>query len=427
MTILEDSPMNAGTISAFERVVHGAPVLRWSTPGLDSGSAAPAPGPRRRRGRHRTPSLWQRLGTRETLDDRWPRLRLLAGSLIGVGCLALAHRLQPAGGSPFAVPSGTAAWIALIAGIAGFWLVPGLWLSAVMMRIGAGTSARLATRIGSTLAWYGLVGPVVHVSAKGALVTTGGIIGATLAATAAVCLGIALGLVRRPADPRWRVLIAAFAGGICAQTVILLSMAFYTNGVNYEHIRRLDWAIVLACALLTAIGAQSRPEQPLVRTARHIWTVLGFLAVVVLTFVALIATGTTWSPAQQMPSALGVEQVAAPPGADVAFALTAIGPDGPGLVERAVFTASDDTGLPVPVIAKVVPADGSTQSATLLVMVPPSSRPVLCGNTDFTGHLAGAVGAVHFSQEARPVKLTVRDQTTGVLNQALVPAGWCGQ
>ncbi len=179
----------------------------------------------------------------------------------------LAYRLQPGERSPFAAPSGTVAWIALIAGIAGIWLVPGLWLSAVMMRTGAGPVARLATRIGTTLAWYALVGPVIHVSAQGALVTTGGIVGATVAATAAVCLGVALGLVRHPANPTLRVLMAALAGGICAQTVIWLSMRLFTDGVNYEHIRRLDWLIVLACALLTAIGAHSRPDLPLVRTA----------------------------------------------------------------------------------------------------------------------------------------------------------------
>ena len=283
----------------------------------------------------------------------------------------LAYRLQPGEGSPFAAPSGTVAWIALIAGIAGIWLVPGLWLSAVMMRTGAGPVARLATRIGTTLAWYALVGPVIHVSAQGALVTTGGIVGATVAATAAVCLGVALGLVRRPANPTLRILMAALAGGICAQTVIWLSMRLFTDGVNYEHIRRLDWLIVLACALLTAIGAHSRPDLPLVRTAGHIRTVLISLAVVAVTAVALLATGSRWSPAQRMPSAIGAEQVAAPPGADVAFALTAIGPEGPGLIQRAVFTASDDTGRPVPVSTRLV-GDGTADPATLLVVLDPS-------------------------------------------------------
>ena len=169
-----------------------------------------------------------------------------------------------------------------------------------------------------------------------------------------MCLGVALGLLRRPANPMLRVLMAALVGGICAQTVIWLSMRLFTHGVNYEQIRRLDWLIVLACALLTAIGAHSRPDLPLVRTAGHIRTVLIFLAVVAVTAVALLATGSRWSPAQRMPSAIGAEQVAAPPGADVAFALTAIGPEGPALIQRAVFTASDDTGRPVPVSTRLV-------------------------------------------------------------------------
>ena len=213
----------------------------------------------------------------------------------------------------------------MIAGVAGIWLVPGLWLSAVMMRTGIGPTARLATRIGTTLAWYALVGPVVHLAADGARVTSGGIVGVTVVATAAVCLGVALGLVRRPAEPWLRVLIAALVGGICAQTVIWLSMWIFTDGVNYEQIRRLDWLIVLACALLTAVGAGSRPDLPVVRTAGHFRTVLICLAVVAVTALALLAIGSMWSPAQRMPSAIGVEQVAAPSGSDVAFALTTYG------------------------------------------------------------------------------------------------------
>ena len=385
--------------------------------GVRLSRSAPAAGRRRRRdrgGRHRRPGRWQTISNREISLDRRARLRLLAGSLIGAGCLVLAYRLQPGEGSPFAAPSGTVAWIALIAGIAGIWLVPGLWLSAVMMRTGVGPVARLATRIGTTLAWYALVGPVIHVSAQGALVTPGGIVGATVAATAAVCLGVALGLVRRPANPTLRVLMAALAGGICAQTVIWLSMRLFTDGVNYEQIRRLDWLIVLACALLTAIGAHSRPDLPLVRTAGHIRTVLISLAVVAVTAVALLATGSRWSPAQRMPSAIGAEQVAAPPGADVAFALTAIGPEGPGLIQRAVFTASDDTGRPVPVRTRLV-GDGTADPATLLVVLDPGSRPELCERT------------VDGSEQGWPVKLTVRDQASGVLVQAVIPAGWCAR
>ena len=43
------------------------------------------------------------------------------------------------------------------------------------------------------------------------------------------------------------------------------------------------------------------------------------------TTAALLATGAKWSPEQRMPSAIGVEQVPAPAGADLAFALTGVG------------------------------------------------------------------------------------------------------
>lgn len=413
---------NAGKVSALEHAVNGVPVLDTPTEGFDSAAPAADLRPPGDRYRHRRPPRWQTISDREISLDRRARLRLLAGALIGAGCLVLAYRLQPGEGSPFAAPSGAVAWIALIAGIAGIWLVPGLWLSAVMMRTGIGPSARLATRIGTTLAWYALVGPVIHESAEGALVTPGGIVGATVAATAAVCLGVALGLMRRPADPRLRVPIAALVGGICAQTVIWLSMGFFTDGVNYEQIRRLDWLIVLACALLTAIGAHSRPDLPVVRTARHIRTVMISLAVVAVTAVALLATGSEWSPVQRMPSAIGAEQFPAPPGADVAFALTAIGPEGPELIQRAAFTASDDTGRPVPVLTRLVGA-GTADPATLLVVLDAASRPQLCGRT--AAKLGNIVAVVNGSEHGWPVKLTLRDQASGVLVQAVIPAGWC--
>jgi hypothetical protein len=291
-----------------------------------------------------------------------------------------------------------------------------------MMRTGIGPTARLATRIGTTLAWYALVGPVIHVSAEEAFVTPGGIVGVTVAATAAVCLGVALGLMRRPANPTQRLLVAALAGGICAQTVIWLSMRLFTDGVNYEQIRRLDWFIVLACALLTAIGAHSRPDLPLVRTAKNIRTVMISLAVVAVTALALLATGSRWSPAQRMPSAIGVEQVPAPPGADVAFALAAIGPEGPALIQHAVFTASDDTGRPVAVSTRLL-LGGKADPVTLLVVLDPVSRPQLCEHT--AAKLAKAVAVVDGPEQSWPVKLTVRDQASGTLVQAVIPAGWC--
>lgn len=422
MTTAEDAQANAGEVSALEDGVNGVPVVDTPTPDFDSNAPAADPRPHGDRSRHRRPPRWQTISDREISLDRTARLRVLAGSLLGTGCLVLAHRLQPGDASPFAAPSGAVAWIALIAGIAGVWLVPGLWLSAVMMRTGMGPAAQLATRIGTTLAWYALVGPVIHLSADEARVTSGGIVGVTVAATAAVCLGVALGLVRRPKNPWLRVLTAALIGGACAQAVIWLGRLFFNDGADYEQIRRLDWLIVLACALLTAIGAHSRPDLPIVRTARHIRVILISLAVVAVTALALFATGSVWSPAQRMPSAIGIEQVAAPPGADVAFALTSMGPDGPALIQRAVFTASDDTGRPVAVSTRLL-MGGNDDPPTLLVVLDPVSRPQLCEHSAAT--LGETAVAVDSSQRDWPVKLTVRDQASGTFVQAVIPAGWC--
>jgi hypothetical protein len=414
MTNAEDTLSSEDTVSAPDQAVEAASAADTPTEGFDS--AAPAADRHRHRRRVEPP------GGREVSQDRRARLWLLANSLIGTGCLVLAYALQPGEASPFAAPSGAASWIALIAGVGGVWLVPGVWLSAVMMRTGLGPVARLATRIGTTLAWYALVGPVIHFSADGARVTSGGIVGVTVAATAAMSLGVALGLVRRPAEPGMRVLIAALVGGICAQIVIWLSMLFSTDGVNFEQIRRLDWLILLACALLTAIGAHSRPDLPVVRTFRHIRTVLISLAVVAVTALALVATGSIWSPAQRMPSAIGLEQVAAPPGSDVAFALTTMGPDGPALIQRADFTASDDTGRPVAVSTRLL-LGGTADPVTLLVVLDPVSRQQLCERSAST--LGKAVAIVDGSEQSWPVKLTVRDQASGTLVQAVMPAGWC--
>jgi hypothetical protein len=420
MTNAEDTLSDEGKAPAPEHTGNGVPVSDTAEPGFDS--ATPGADQSRLDHRHRRHlGRLQTTGGRERTLDRWTRGRILAGSLIGSGCLMLAL-LQPDEGSPFAGPSGPVAWIELIAGIIGIWLVPGLWLSALMMRTGIGPVARLATRIGATLAWYALVGPVIHVSADGALVTPGGIVGTTVAATAAVCLGVALGLVRQPADPRLRFVIAGLIGGICAQTVIWLSMLFFADGVNYEQIRRMDWLILLACASLTAIGAHSRPDLPVVRTVKNIRPVLISLAVVAVTAAALLATGSMWSPAQRMPSAIGAEQVAAPPGSDVAFALTALGPNGPALLRRADFAAADDTGRAVPVSTRLVQG-GTADAGTLLLVLDPVSRTQLC---DFTAPKPGnSVSALDGSEQGSPAKLTVRDKYSGMLVQALIPAEWC--
>jgi hypothetical protein len=400
MTHVEGRRSSSGTISATKHAVNGAPVPGTTIASRDIAAAAPK--------RQSTTS-------REVPLDRVARLRLIAWSALGVGCLLLAQQLQPQGGSPFAPPSGLAALTAVICGIAGIWLVPGLWVSAVIMGIGTGPAAWLATRIGTTLAWYALVGPVIHESAQGALVTTAGLVTATAAATAAICLGVALGLVPRPADPRLRILVAAVAGGVCAQTAILLSMRLWTYNMNYEHIRRLDWLIVLACALLTAVGMHSRPELPSLRTARHMRMIVISVAVIAITAVAVLATGGRWSGEQRMPSAFGAEQVPAPADADLAFALSAIGPEGSRLIQRAVFTASSDTGHPVPVNMRLAVGDGTADQATLLVALDPTSRPVLCGRT------------VSASERGWPAKLTVRDQASGMLFQAVIPDAWCAR
>jgi hypothetical protein len=420
MKDLRSPPLSSVTITVTEHAVNGVPVQPTSTVGRDIPPAPPLLAGKETRSGER--KLRQ---AREVRQDRMARLRLLAGSATGVGCLFVAHWLHPDQGSLFGAPSGPVAWTAVICGIAGVWLVPGMWLSAVMMSAGAGPVAWLGTRIGTTLAWYALVGPVIHNLGEGARVTTGGILAATMAATASVSLGVALGLSRWPARPLLRILVAAVIGGVCAQAVIWTSMRVWTDDMDYSHIRRLDWLIVLVCALLVTVGALSRPKLPPVLTARNMRKVLVFMAVVVTTAAALLAMSAKWSPEQRMPSAFGAEQIPAPAGADLAFALTAIGRQGSGLIQRAKFTASDDTGRAVPVVTRLVAADGSEDWATLLVTVQRSSQPELCGRLDFNPHLGGAVGTVWLSKNAPPVKITMRDQASDLLVQAVLPDGWC--
>ena len=354
-------------------------------------------------------------GDGEMPRDRTARLRVLAGSAIGVVCLFVANGLAPEQGSLFAVPSSAVGWLAIICGIVGAWLVPGLWLSAVMMRFGVGQAAWLGTRIATTLAWYALVGPVIHRSAQGASVTTVGVLTVTTAATAAVSLGLALGLLPRPRG-RWpRILVAAFVGGACTQMAIWASSLKWSDDRAYSHLR-LDSLIVLGCALLVAVGALSRPKLPPILTQRDIRTPVIALAVIAVTATVLLVIGARWSPAQQMPSAFSAQQVTAPAGADIAFALTAIGPQGSELIRRANFTVSDDTGRPVSVVTQVEPASGTAdQVVTLLVVLERTSQPMLCGE----GRMEKAI------QAGTPLKITMRDQVSGLLTQADVPIGWC--
>jgi hypothetical protein len=348
---------------------------------------------------------------RAVLVDRPVRVRLLAGSAVGVVLLVLGLGLQPHGDSPFAGPSGPVAWIAAICGVVGVWLVPGLWLSAVMMQTGAGPTAWLTTRIGTTLAWYALPGPIVHDLAQGAQATTDVVFGVTVAATAAVCVGVLLGLLPRPVDRRMSVIVAALVGGICAQVTIALAMRLWTYDVNYDHIRRLDWLIVLACAFLAAVGSGSHPVLP-VHGAGHLRKIVVALNVLTITAAFALTVSSRWSPEQRMPSAFTAEQVTAPIGADLALALTALGPDGDQMLHRASFAASDSANRPVRVGFRLVEEGATADPATLLIVLDPADRPVLCGSPDPAG-------------AAAPVKLTVSDRTSGVLVQALIPQRWC--
>lgn len=336
--------------------------------------------------------------------DRMVRVRLLLWSAVGVAGLLVAHRLQPDQGALFAVPSGLAGWTSLLCGIVGIWLVPGLLLSGVMMRTGAGLAAWLGSRLATTLCWYALVGPVIHFLGQGAQVTTGGILIATTAAAAATSLGVALGLARRPARRWLRIVLSAAAGALCAKATIWVWMSVWTYGMNYAHIRRLEWLIVLAGAALSAVGTVSRPQLP-VRTARNVRVVLVALTLTAATLATIAVADDTWPPGQQMPSALGIEAVSAPADADIAFALTGIGPEGSRFVEQAEFVGSDDIGRAVPLQTRVVPA-ADTATATLLVTLEPGTQPTLC-------------------RPGRRAKLTLRDQVSGVQVQALVPDGWC--
>jgi hypothetical protein len=341
------------------------------------------------------------------------RLRVIIGSFLGVTMLFVAQWLQPHGGAPFTGPHDGAAWLAAVCGIIGIWLVPGVWLSALIMRTGTGPVARLATRIGVLLGWYALVGIVVHYSAQAARPTAGGIIGVTTAATAAACLGVALGFLRHPLDHRRRILVSAAAGSLCAQAVIWLDMHYWTYQINYEHIRRLDWLIVLACALLTALGQANPPTLP-IRDPAQIQRTLAALTAMTVTTAITVAAAVTWPTTQQLPAELAAEQVAAPAGADMALTLTGIGPPDFAVLRDASFTTADDLGHPLPAHFQIVNQRTVSDVATLLVVLDPTTRRTLCAPT---ARLATTV----------PIKVTVRDQSSGMSTQAVLPTRWCAR
>jgi hypothetical protein len=347
-------------------------------------------------------------------SDRTVRLRLLVASAIGVALLFTAYWLAPHQDSLVAPPSGVVGWIATICGVAGVWLVPGLWISAVLVRVGVGPAGWIGTRIATTLAWYAAVGPVIYHVGKAAVVTTLDILTATTAATAAVSLGVAFGLSHRPAQ-RWRrFLVAVVAGGGCAQIALWMSR-LWIDDAPYRHGFAVNALIVLAGALLVTAGTLSRPDLPPRLTARDMRTTLIALAAIALTAVALIVVNALWSPAQRMPSSFAAEQIPAPAGADVAVSLTALGPEGSEFVRRADFTATDVAGRPVPVDTRLVLADDTAERATLLVVLPRSSQPQLCEENHV--ELARKTGA--------PIKLTMRDKASGMVLQAVIPIGWC--
>jgi hypothetical protein len=353
----------------------------------------------------------------EMLRDRLPRRRLLGATALGVSCLAVAQWLYTWQMAPAQSDLDGLAWrTSIVLGLMGIWLVPGLWLSALMIRSGSGLPAWLATRIGVTLAWYALVGPVVHQISGGARVTTGVLVGATVAATAAVCLGVALGLVRRPGELRTRTVLALLIGGLCAQCVMWAAMALWPHEADHSALRQLNWLIVLTCAVLTAVGMRRRPQLPALRSRRHTRMIVVSVVVIEMTAAILLVAGGKWSPEQRMPSAFSAEQVVGPTDDyDLVFALTAISPEGAELIQRADFHAFDDTGRPVPARILAEFTQHTADHVVLLVILDPESRPFLCDNVS------------RVDGRPSPAKLTLRDGTSNLLVQGVIAPEWCEQ
>lgn len=351
----------------------------------------------------------------EALRDRVPRRRVLGASVLGVCCLVVAQWLYTWQMAPAQSDLDALAWrTSIVLGLIGIWLVPGLWLSALMIRSGRGLPAWLATRIGATLAWYALVGPVVHQISGGARVTTGLLVGATVAATAAVCLGVALGLLPKPGDPQVRTALGLLVGGGCAQVVMWTTMTLWPHDAGHSALRRLDWLIVAVCAVLTAVAMRRRPQLPALRTRNHTRMIVISVVVIEMTAATLLVAGGKWSPEQRMPSAFSAEQIVGPTADyDLAFALTAISPEGAELIQQANFQAFDDTGRPVPARILAEFTQHTADHVVLLVILDPQSRPMLCHNgTRVDGRLV-------------PAKLTLQDATSGLLVQGVIAPEWC--
>lgn len=353
----------------------------------------------------------------EMLRDRLPRRRVLGASALGVSCLAVAQWLYTWQMAPAQSDLDALAWrTSIVLGLIGIWLVPGLWLCAVMIRSGVGLPAWLATRIGATLAWYALVGPVVHQISGGARVTTGVLVGTTVAATAAVCLGVALGLLRRPVETKARTILALVVGGLCAQGVMWTAMTLWPFDADHSALRGLNWLIVLACAVLTAVGVRRRPQLPALRSRRHTRMIVVSVVMIEMTAAILLVAGGKWSPQQRMPSAFSAEQIVGPTGEyDLAFALTAISPEGAELIQRADFHAFDDTGAAVPARILAEFTQHTADHVVLLVILDPTSRPLLCSSVS------------RVDGRTSPAKLTLRDATSGLLVQGVIAPQWCEQ
>jgi hypothetical protein len=336
--------------------------------------------------------------------SRAPRLRLLAWTLVGVTCLWIARGVAPRTPSLMVLPSSPAHWAAIALGLAGMWLAPGMWISALWIRSGANLAAWWSARLASTLVWYALVGPAIHYLGRGAWVTTTGILLATTVSSLAVAAGTALGALTIP-RVRWqRLVVAALFGGIAVQVGVTLAMRWWSGDMNYSHIRRFDWLIVVAAVVLALGGTVNRPALPSVVRARHARSLLSLLALVVATIVAVVLVNVRWSPAQQMPSAFGMQPIAAPAGSDAAFDLSAIGPDGPSLIREARFSVTTGEGVPVPAATRV--SEVTAGRATLLVTIPPEARVSVCRSDGST-------------------RLIVRDARTLVHMQAVLGSGWC--
>jgi hypothetical protein len=342
--------------------------------------------------------------------QRVARLSVLAESLVGVALLVVAHAARADDG-PFRSPSGWIGWLGAVSGCLGVWLVPGGWLSAILLRAGSGPVGSVVNRIGALLVWYSGVGIAVHQAAHAVHPTARIVLWVTVAATAAVCLGVAIGLAPPPARPWTRAALAAGAGAVCAQAVIWLPLRYWLPPAGYLQLRHLDLLVVLGCAVLAVVGQAWRPA-PEASDSVRVGPVVVALAAVATTAAVTAAAAAAWPTAQRLPSGIAAEQVSAPAGADVALAVSGTGPRGADVVRGASFVMLDDEGLPVPAHTRLTTDGGIAGRATLLVSLDATDRAGLCASDRAPGV---------------PVKVTLREQGSGMVTQATLPARWCAR